>query len=339
GVDRHSETGAYNLGAGRPGLAAGAARGRGLARHQQLQLREGGRADHDVGRGDVGQAAAAEAQVDGVGDVVREIGESGHTINRRGTQAALQGAAARVARRSNNGGVVAAAQVAILIFNPDLRLLRKSNTGHGAARRLGQDNQSAGGVSGHGQYAVDEAEGVISSAQATLGDGDRIGAGDIGAGGAQCRRASDATGGKSLPADEARIACGQRRISLAGSTGLVVGGDSERRLGDAGSRSRLSESVIARIGPAEAQARHVNHFAGAGVLGGKGTGSTAGRQRHCVTAQDACQCGAAGIDSGGSGGGVNFFRGGGGRGGGGPWWGWWASGGGGVCGGCGGARG
>src|SRR2546430_5790685 len=42
--------------------------------------------------------------------------------------------------------------------NPDLRLLPKGDTGEGGARRLGLDNQSAGGASGHRQGAVDEAE-------------------------------------------------------------------------------------------------------------------------------------------------------------------------------------
>ena len=64
---------------------------------------------------------------------------------------ALQGAAAGAARDSDHGGVVAAAQVAVLIFNPDLRLLRKGDTGDGAARRLGLDDQLAGGAAGHGQ--------------------------------------------------------------------------------------------------------------------------------------------------------------------------------------------
>jgi len=73
GVDHHPKTGAHNLAAGCAGLAAGGARRAGLARDQQLQLRERRRAHHDVGRGDVGQPAAGEAQVDGVGDVVERL--------------------------------------------------------------------------------------------------------------------------------------------------------------------------------------------------------------------------------------------------------------------------
>src|SRR6185369_16579619 len=108
-------------------------------------------------------------------------------------------------------------------FNPDLRLLGKGDTSDGAARRLGLDNQPTGGASGYRQYAVDEAEGVISGAQGTLGGGDRIGADDVGRGGAQGGTASDATGGKCFPADEARIACSQGRVSLVGGASLVVG--------------------------------------------------------------------------------------------------------------------
>src|SRR2546430_12249500 len=89
--------------------------------------------------------------------------------------------------------------------NPDLRLLCKGDTGEGGARRLGLDNQSAGGASGHRQGAVDEAERVIGGAQGALGSSDRIAAGDVGGGGAQCGRAGDAAGSQRFPANEARI--------------------------------------------------------------------------------------------------------------------------------------
>src|SRR5262249_52063208 len=244
---------------------------------------------HDVGRGGVGQAAAAEAQVDDVGDVVGEIGECGHAIDGGGGQGSLQGAAAGAAGGSKDGRVVAAAQGAGMIFSPDLRLLGKGNTGDGAAGRLGQDNQLAGCSAGYGQYAVDEAEGVIGGAQGPLGDGDWVSSDDVSTGGAQCGRAGDAAGSQSLAANKARISGRQSWVGIAGGAGLIVGPDRESCLGDRGCGCRLSEVVIDGIAPAQAQAGDVTHFAATDVLGSKSADGATRRQRHCVSADNARQ--------------------------------------------------
>ena len=87
---------------------------------------------------------AGEAQGDGVGDIVGEIGEGGDAVDGRGGQGALQGAAAGAARDGDDGAVVAGAQVAVGIFDADCRLLGEGDTGGGGAGRLGLNDQLAG---------------------------------------------------------------------------------------------------------------------------------------------------------------------------------------------------
>src|SRR5207247_4807241 len=88
GVDGDVEGGGGGARGRRAGLAAGATRGGGFARHQQLEFRKGRRADDDVAGGGAGQTTGGEAQRDRVGDIVGQIGEGHDAIDGRGGQRA-----------------------------------------------------------------------------------------------------------------------------------------------------------------------------------------------------------------------------------------------------------
>src|SRR5258707_15095986 len=115
--------------------------------------------------------------------------------------------------------------------------------------------------------------------------------------------AGDPGGGRSPPADKARIAGGQGRVGLAGGAALVVARHGQPRLGDAGAGGGLSEGVIGGISPAQAQSRDVERLVGAGVLVGKGGGRAGSVEGDGVAADDPQQRGTGGIE-GSAGGGV-----------------------------------
>ena len=90
---------------------------------------------------------------------------------------------------------------------------------------------------------------------------------------------------------------------MAGGAGLVVGGDGERRLGDVGRGGRLGQGVIAGVGAAEAQSRHVTVLSVPAFLSAKAPVGAGGIEGDGVAADDTRQRGAAHIE-GGAGGGV-----------------------------------
>src|SRR5207247_41943 len=150
-VDGDVEGGAGGTRGGRAGLARGRARRGDFARYQQLEFREGRRADDDVAGGRAAQAAGGEVEVHGRGEVVGQIRKRGDAVDGGGGQGPLQGAAAGAAGRRDHGAVVAGAQVAKGVQDPNRRRRRKGNARAYCGGRLCLYGQTGGGTRVHGE--------------------------------------------------------------------------------------------------------------------------------------------------------------------------------------------
>src|SRR5207244_4889662 len=85
------------------------------------------------------------------GDVVGQIRKRGDAVDGGGGQGPLQGAATGASGHRDDGAVVARAQVAQRVFDPDARLLREGRSSGGGRRGLRLNRQIAGRDRVHGE--------------------------------------------------------------------------------------------------------------------------------------------------------------------------------------------
>ena len=123
---------------------AGRRRRRGLRADHQLA--RGRRADHDVvGCRGGADGRAGELKRDGLGRVVRQVGERGDAAGDRHRGRSQKRPAAAVERGGHLGRVVAGLQVAVLVFDVDHRLRAEGRAGRRRRGGLGVDRQLARG--------------------------------------------------------------------------------------------------------------------------------------------------------------------------------------------------
>ena len=122
---------------------AGRCRGRRLRAHGQMA--RGRRADHDARGGHRGKyRRAREVDRDGLGLVVRQVGERGDAARGRDRRRPLERARATGQRSGSDcGAVVAGLEIAELVFDVDDRLSAEGDAGRRRGRRLSVDHQLA----------------------------------------------------------------------------------------------------------------------------------------------------------------------------------------------------